>query len=131
MPSFNNLEMAAALSNDNRISIKKGFLGIGTKAVYQPTQSALRVIIKEYNADNGLRIEKLLNTSAEKLAAEVERCRDIQDAQIGNMHLEVCASRDGQFVAAQLFRFVDFKYQAVTSLRTFEGNDAGIMSVLL
>lgn len=130
MASFNNLEMAQALSHDSRVTIKKGFLGFGAKVVYQPTQSPIHVMLREYNADNGERMENLINAPADRLEAEVEKGKDIQDAQIGSMHLEACISRDGQFVALQMFHFVDFKYKPVTPLRIFEGNEAQLVSSL-
>ena len=59
MPSVKNLEMAAAISAYNNIEIKKSLFS--TKAIYTPTQSAVKVNVLEYVPAEGERIERLLN----------------------------------------------------------------------
>jgi hypothetical protein len=47
MPSIKNLEMAAAISAYNNISIRKSFFS--TKVFYIPTQSPVKAIVQEYS----------------------------------------------------------------------------------
>jgi hypothetical protein len=42
----------------------------------------------------------------------------------GNYMAEVCASRDGAFVAVQLLQFTHMSYEPVTDVLTFEGKAA-------
>lgn len=43
---------------------------------------------------------------------------------------EVCASRDGAFLAVQLHQFTRMSYEPVTDVLIFEGNDARIVKEL-
>ena len=43
---------------------------------------------------------------------------------------EVCASRDGAFLAVQLHQFTRISYEPVTDVLIFEGNDARIVKEL-
>ena len=53
MANFNSLHIAEPLSADNRITVKKGFLGFGSKVVYNPTSSKVKSYIKEYSPAAG------------------------------------------------------------------------------
>ena len=130
MANIKNLEMAEALSNSKYITIKSGFLGLSKTAVYNATQSPCDIIQNEYSADMGARVERLLKAPADKLATELKNLK-LEKVAIGNMRLEAVLSRDRQFAAVQLFRFVDFKYQPVTDLKTYEGHDAELIAAVL
>jgi len=43
---------------------------------------------------------------------------------------EVCASRDGAFLAVQLHQFTRMSYEPVTDVLLFEGDDARVMKQL-
>ena len=129
MPSIKNLEMAAAVSAYSNITIKKSFFS--TKAVYTPTQSPVKVIIQDYSPSEGDRLEQLLNMPLDKMLTEIQQNGKPASAQIGHYRLEVCLSDDRQFCAMQLFRFVDFKNNAVLAPRFYEGEDAEKMSQIL
>ena len=58
MASIKNLEMAAALSAHQNITIKKSLFS--TKAVYEPTQSPMKPIVLEYTPTSGERLIHLL-----------------------------------------------------------------------
>ena len=71
MPSVKNLEMAAAISAYNNIEIKKSLFS--TKAIYTPTQSAVKVNVLEYVPAEGERIERLLNMPVSKMGDELDQ----------------------------------------------------------
>ncbi len=71
MPSIKSLEMAAAVSSHNNITIKKSLFS--TKAVYTPTQSTVKVFILEYTPSEGERLEHLLSMPLDKMAAEIQQ----------------------------------------------------------
>ena len=129
MPSIKNLEMAGAVSAYKNIEIKKSLFS--TKAVYTPTQSPVKVMVLEYAPSEGERLERLFSLSPDKMAAEIEQKGKPQPAAIGHFRLEVCLSADGQFCALQLFRFADFKNNAVFEPRFYEGHDAEAVAALL
>ena len=129
MSSIKNLEMAAALSAYQHVEIKKSLFS--TKAVYTPTQSPAKAVILEYNPTEGERVARLLDMPLDKMAADIqEKGKPVTGAN-GNFRLELCLSDDRQFCALQLFRFGDFKYNAVFEPRFYEGKDVETIALLL
>jgi len=129
MSSIKNLEMAAALSAYQHVEIKKSLFS--TKAVYTPTQSPAKAVILEYNPTEGERVARLLDMPLDKMAADIqEKGKPVAGAN-GNFRLELCLSDDRQFCALQLFRFGDFKYNAVFEPRFYEGKDVENIALLL
>ena len=131
MTNFNNLEMGEAISMHPHIIIKKSFFGLRKQLVYQLTQSPIDIIINDYSAENGALIEKVLMSPKDKLEKTAQSVGKVQKSAIANMRLEVCLSRDHQFAALQLFRFVDFKYQPLTDVHCFEGKNAALVAQVL
>lgn len=122
MPSIKSLGMAAAVSACNNITIKKSFLS--TKVLYAPTQSPVRVVISEYSPSEGERVQRLLEMTPEKMAADIAQKGKPTTGANGNFRLEACVSDDRQFCAIQLFRYVDFIYQPLFEPRILQGKDA-------
>ncbi|MBR1557197.1 MAG: hypothetical protein IJ647_05500 [Prevotella sp.] len=129
MPSFKDLEMAAAVSAYRNISIKKSLFS--KKAIYSPTQSAIKVIILDYTPSEGEQLERLLSMPLDKMSAEIEQKGAPKAAPIGHYRFEVCLSEDGKFCAIQLFRFLDFKNSPVFEPRFYEGKDVEKIMKLL
>ncbi|MBQ9261181.1 MAG: hypothetical protein IJ185_03640 [Prevotella sp.] len=129
MPRLKDLEMAAAVSAYKNIEIKKSLFS--KKAIYSPTQSAVKAMIIEYTPSDGERLASLLDMPLEKMAAEIDQKGAPKSAPIGHFRFEVCLSEDKQFCAIQLFRFVDFKNSPVFDVRFYEGKDVEIIEKLL
>lgn len=129
MPSIKSLEMAAAVSAHKNIEMKKSLFS--TKCVYTPTQSPVKALVLEYAPSEGERLERLLSLSPDKMAEEIAEKGKPKAAAIGHFRLEACLSADGQFCALQLFRFADFKNNAVFEPRFYEGKDAASVTQLL
>ena len=129
MANFKNLEMAAALSQNPHIEIKKSLFG--TKALYAPSQSKLEVNTLEYAPNEGERMERLLAQPLDKIAAELQTKGKPAATPVGQYRLEAAVSQDRQFAAVQLFRFVDFGYKPASQLICCEGPEAGTLTKLL
>ena len=121
--------MAAAISAYNNIEIKKSLFS--TKAIYTPTQSAVKVNVLEYVPAEGERIERLLNMPVSKMGDELDQKGKPKTVGMGHYRLELCLSTDQQFCALQLFRFTDFQNQPVTEPRFYEGSEAATFAKLL
>lgn len=128
MPSIQSLEMGSKILSNAKISIKKSLFG--QTAIYLPTNSKLKAYRQGYNADNGIKVERILNAPTDKLE-ETIKGSTIKQSDIGNVQLEACVSSDGQFAAFKLFRFVDFKYKAISDLKLFEGDQAKLIASIL
>ena len=50
MAKFKNLEMSSTLSTNPDITVSKGFLGFGAKAIYTHTNTPLKAIINYYGS---------------------------------------------------------------------------------
>lgn len=62
MANYKHMEMAEALSNDSRINISRGFLGLKTNLTYAPTSSKINLKVNEYAPDMEGRLTQLLQT---------------------------------------------------------------------
>ena len=130
MANIKNLEMAAALSANQHIELKKS-LFFGAKAIYTPTQSQVKASILEYTPTEGERVARLLDMPLDKMAADIQQKGKPAAGANGNFRLEFCQSDDRQFCALQLFRFGDFRYNPVSEPRFYEGKDVAIVTQLI
>ena len=129
MANIKNLQMWNDICADARISISKSMLGLKTTAVYVPTQSVIDVRTIEYSPQDGNRLRSILSIPRKDLAEAINGFRP-KDVPNGNYMMEVCRSRDGQFVALLLQQFTRMSYEPVTDTIFFEGADAQIISQL-
>ena len=129
MASFKNLEMAAALSFNEHIEIKKSLFS--QKAIYAPTSSPLYIHVAEYTPTEGEHLERLLRLPLSQLADELKAKGTPRSAAVGQYRLEAAVSSDGRFTALQLFRFNNFNYSAASDLLTAEGNDAQLLAAVI
>lgn len=129
MTSFKNLEMAAAVSTHEHITIKKSLFS--KKAIYTPSQSPIKVIVQDYTPIEGDQLEHLLNLPLNKMDALIDQKGKPQTTPIGHYRLEVCLSEDHQFCALQLFCFADFTYHPVFDARFYEGEDVKTIAKLI
>ncbi len=131
MSNIKTLEMAGAVSSKNYISIKKSFLGLSEKVIYEPTSSRVRAVRQEYSADEGKQLEQLMSLPLSRLEAELNAKGKPATSAVGSYQLQACLSDDRQFCAVQLFRFYDFMYHPLSDPRFFEGKEAETVSKLL
>ena len=123
MAKIDHLEMGAQIMALDNIQVKKGFLGMGSKLIYKPTNSVVKVKEKEYSAEDGRRLETILTTEPDHMEEAISK-NPVSPKEIGNMKLEACISNDHQFAAAQLLGFKDFDYIPVTEVHIYEGKTA-------
>jgi len=129
MSSYKNLGMAYAVSTHPHIIVKKSFFS--TKLIYTPTGSVIRAFTQEYTPTEGSRLISLLDLPLDKLTAEVQQKGKPVSGSNGHYHLEVCLSEDHQFCALQVFRYGDFRYNAIDEPHFYEGDDAKLIAQIL
>ena len=131
MASFKNLEIAPTVANYPRISIKTSLLGLRTKIYYNPTQTEVDCIRNYYTMSSGCAIQQfLLKFQHDPLCAENAKL-PIELDDNGCFCLEACSSRDGQFIAIQLFRYNQLAYNSVCEIKIFEGKEAILLKKAL
>ena len=123
MANIKNMQMWNTICADARISISKTMLGLRTTATYLPTNSVINAKTVEYSATDGEHLKRVLSTPHESLGKAVADCR-LTETSNGNYMAEVCCSIDGAYLAVQLFQFLRMKYEPVTGVQVFEGEDA-------
>lgn len=121
MANINSLAMSADLAKDSRINIKKSLFG--TKWTYTPTDSKLKAFKHEYNPENGKAMEKAINAAEDK-RADLLASLQVSEAAMGNYQLEGVRTDDSQFVALRLYQYQNLRYQPVSPLCVFEGDEA-------
>ena len=129
MANIKNMQMWNSICADARISISKTLFGLRTTATFSPTNSVIDTNTFEYSPADGERLKRLLDTPREKLSAAIGDIRPKATVN-GNYMAEVCASRDGAFLAVQLHQFTRMSYEPVTNVLLFEGDDARMMKQL-
>ncbi len=120
--------MGATILSHADISVQRSFFGMRQSAVYQPTQSAVKAERYEFSPEAGAKVEKLLKCTPEQLEQERRSGTKIEKTQLGNVLLEACVSDDKQFAALQLFRYGNLKYNPVTDVQIYEGDNAALIS---
>lgn len=123
MSNIKNLQMWRNICADVRVSIGHSFFGLKTTATYIPTDSVIDARTIDYSQQDG-----------EKLKVILAACEDGDMDSIGNFHpkeivngnyqLELCQSRDGQYVCLLLKQFSRMSYEPVTNVLVFEGDKA-------
>ena len=128
--NIKNLKMAEAIFANEKISVKKSFMGLSTSVVYTPTSSAVKAIGEEYNQEDGNKIEAVINAKNENLEVAVKAAAGVKPAAMSNIRLEGCLSADHEFVALQLLAYRDLRYSPITDVRIYEGKAAEMVSKL-
>lgn len=114
---------------DARISVSKSLFGLRTTAVYTPTNSVIEANTFEYSPADGEHLRRILSSSREDLVHAIGDFRP-KPVVSGNYMAEVCASRDGAFVAVLLQQFTRMSYEPVTDVLIFEGDEARAIAKL-
>lgn len=131
MASIKNLEMAETISNNPNIKISKGFLGIGSKATYTPTNSKLNAVINYYSAEDAQAFVKFINAAETEVASLAKKMTPPSKLSISNYRLEACVTDDKQFVAIQVLSYADFRNTPICDLKYFEGEAAQAIAAML
>lgn len=129
MAKINHLEMGAEVMALEDIEVKKTFFGMSLKLIYKPTQSIVKVKENEYSAEDGRKLENILNTEPENVEEAIRKF-PVSAIGMGNMKMEACISDDHQFAAIQLLAFKDFDYKPVTEMKVYTGKAAAAIAKL-
>ena len=100
MAKINHLEMGADVLALQDVQVKKGFMGLTVKLIYQPTNSVIKIKEKEYSAEDGRKLENILSAAPKDVEAAISKF-PVSAISMGNMKLQACISDDHQFVATQ------------------------------
>ena len=130
MTKIKKLEMAATISNNNDITINTSFFGLCEKVTYVPTGSRVKAQTFEYSPINGERLGILLDSDTDEINRQLNRGVTVRTTPVGNMRAEICQSDDRQFLAVNLLRFSNFRYDPVGEVKFFHGHDAEVVSRL-
>ena len=128
MASLKNLTMSAYIVKNEHINIKKSFFGLREKVFYNQTGSEVEVKQIEFTTEAGKQLEILLKTPTNKLADTLADCGIIQQRPMSNVRLDICVSKDRQFLALQLFNYYDLMFHPVTGVRVLEGKNAQLVA---
>ena len=129
MANIKHLQMWNSICTDARISISKSMFGLRTTAVYTPTNSVIDARTIELSPADGEHVRHILSSPRENLAQVIGDFRPKPVAN-GNYMAEVCASRDGVFLAVLLHQFTRMSYEPVTDVLVFEGDEAQVVAKL-
>ena len=118
-----------SICTDARISITKSMFGLRSTAIYRPTNSVIDSDTFEYSPEDGKHIKSILEMPRERMADSIQGFHPTT-VDYGNYLAEVGLSRDGAFMAVQLFQFVKLNYEPATEVLVFEGKEAATISNL-
>ena len=93
-------------------------------------EADISAALQEVDSDKAsARLKKLLELPQEKLESEIGDFR-LKSIPNGNYMVEICTSRDGQFVAVLLLQFVNMNYEPVSAVCIYEGPTAQVLNGL-
>ena len=115
--------MGNSICSDAHVRRQQVAVWSATTATYTPTNSVIEARTIELSREDGEHIKHILTGSHKNMAEAIGDFRP-KTATYGNYMAEVCASRDGAFVAVLLLQFLQLSYEAVTDVLIFEGDDA-------
>lgn len=127
MTKFKNMEIAAAVAKNPHIFVKKSLWGLKTKVYYQPSYAEVDSVRRFYTMSSGSAIKRFLDEYSEGKCSGKKKTITIEYDDNGNYCLEMCSSRDGEFVAVQLFRYSDLSYNPVSDIVMYEGDRAHVL----
>ncbi len=123
MAKINHLDMAPTVLGLDEVTVKKGFLGLSVKLVYNPTNSVIKIKEKEYSAEDGRKLTEILHTEPENVEEAIAKF-PVSAIGMGYVKLQACISDDHQFAAVQLLQFKDFDYKPSTDVHIYQGKAA-------
>jgi len=129
MAKINHLDMGPTVLGLDEVTVKKGFLGMSTKLIYNPTNSVIRIKENEYSAEDGKKLADILSTAPENVETAIAKF-PVSTIGMGNVKLQACISEDHQFAAVQLLQFKDFGYQPSTEVHIYKGKAAAAFAEL-
>ena len=124
MSRFFSVEIASTVSEHPHVSIKKSFFGLFANAYYNVTNSQIDSYENSYSRETGERIKPLFSVEDKYVIGCAKDIGSLYQQPNGNYRLDICISRDRQFIALQLFHFENLMYRPVTDVRYFEGEQA-------
>ena len=124
MAKIINLGMAEELIANPHNSVRKSFFGLVTNYIYTPTDGKIKVVQKNYNPGDGDAIKHMLILGVDGFKKGLKSKGLPEPIAIGNMQLNICFTKDHQFLAMQMEQFVDYLYKPTTDLVVAEGEDA-------
>ena len=124
MSRFFSVEIASTVSEHPHVSIKKSFFGLFANAYYNVTNSQIDSYENSYSRETGERIKPLFSVGDKYVIGCAKDIGSLHQQPNGNYRLDICISRDRQFIALQLFHFENLMYRPVTDVRYFEGEQA-------
>ena len=129
MSNIKNLQMWKNICADARVGISHSFFGLKTKVEYIPTDSVIDARTIEYSQQDGEKLKMILISCQD---GQMDSIGDFHPREItnGNYQLEVCQSRDGQYVCLLLKQFLRMSYEPVTDVLVFEGDKAQAVSCI-
>jgi len=122
MSKFLALNMANEVAKNPQVSVETSIFGLHTSAKYQPTHSKIDSFSNFYGTTGRDILERILESKdVEKALESIEEIECIED---GKYRLDLCISRDHQFVAMQLIELTDNAEKHLSPIRYYEGKEA-------
>lgn len=125
------MEIASAVSAHENIYVKQGFFGFRTKVYYKPTLSEVDSIRNYYTLSSGNEIQQFLLQFQNDPSCAEKAPLTLDCDPNGTYRLEVYTSRDGKFLALQLFRYAELEYHPVNGIKIYEGEEAALLKTAL
>lgn len=132
MTTYSKMEMGQELASLNHISIEKKMFGLRNEAVFSPTGSKIEGF-ELYVTPKALGlVESILNAEEEKdIDNLLNQGKPIEYSANGCEKLDICMSKDKNFIALQRFCYKDFYYRKSSDVKFFEESAAKKVAALL
>lgn len=122
MSKFESIALSLTVVQSGKVNWQKGLFG--KYAAYAPTHSRVDSYRNFYAEQEAERVLQLINASADEADSQLEQLAGLNTIDKGPVRMDLCMSRDHQFIALQLFRQSAQGYVPISEVTYLEGRRA-------
>ena len=124
MSRFFALKMAEEVANHPMIAKENHLFGLLHDVVYKPTESKMESFSNYYKESDAQLFKNLIECKSDQLESTVNSLKDAYCTDDSSFRLDLCVSKDGQFIAMQLNHIANDVTTHITPIRYFVGKEA-------
>ena len=124
MSKFYAIKMAEEVASHPNILKESFFFGLFHHVKYKPTGSKIESFSNFYKDTDAQLFKNLIESKEGQLESNVASLKEAYCTDDSSFRLDICVSKDGQFIAMQLNHIADDTLTHITPIRYFEGTEA-------
>lgn len=125
MSRFEAIDLSQAVAQCGKVKRQRSLFG--THTVYLPTSSRIDSYRNYFGEQEGSSLLQLAKAQTEETTSILEQLNELKTDDKGTIRMDLCISRDHQFIAFQLFRQSAEAYTPISKVTYLEGHSAELL----